>query len=75
VTFTWSGTRWKVPEAGYKNRKLEQDGHYWEIGYQGVSARDIERISAKIGLSLFRTWRVREKPFHRFYLYRVGAAS
>ncbi len=49
--------------------------HYWEIGKAGYSLKKILAVFASAGLSLRRTYRVFEFPYHRFFLLeknRVG---
>ena len=45
-----------------------QDGHFWEIGYKGSTLHDVTTSLKNGGWNLIRTWRVPEKPWHRFFL-------
>lgn len=52
-------------------KKLEHqfDGeHYWEIGKKNYSLERIITDLEKTGLNLVKTFRVFEKPYHRFFL-------
>lgn len=51
----------------YRKRQLERDGHYWEIGYPGVTAKTIQANLAEAGLGSVTSWRVSEMPYHRFF--------
>jgi len=65
VTRAMSRTR--TPTEKYKARALEQSGHYWEIGWPETPlARVLGEIDGA-GLTVERTWRVRELPYHRFF--------
>ncbi|MCK4330051.1 methyltransferase domain-containing protein [candidate division WOR-3 bacterium] len=42
--------------------------HYWEIGKRGYSLKKIEAIFPELNLKLIKTFRVFEKPSHRFFI-------
>jgi ubiquinone/menaquinone biosynthesis C-methylase UbiE len=45
-------------------------GHYWEIGCEGSSFRDVRNLIARSGWKIDRTWRVPELSWHRFFLLK-----
>lgn len=51
-----------------RQAKLKRDGHYWEIGYPGVTTKFVQARFAQAGLSISRNWRVPEMPYHRFFV-------
>lgn len=56
----------------WKRRRLDTFGHYWEIGYPGVRAADIDRTLRSSGFARVATFRVRELPWHRFFVADVS---
>lgn len=65
--FSWAGTRAKDPGEGWKSRKWESNGHYWEIGYKGSDLEAVRAVIGKSGWHIAQTWRVPEMPYHRFF--------
>ena len=49
-------------------RKLERDGHYWEIGYPDITTKHVASLFAEASLRVDRSWRVPELPYHRFFV-------
>lgn len=48
-------------------RRVEQMGHYWEIGYRGTTLPTVRRAIEQCGWTIVRTWRVPELTWHRFF--------
>jgi SAM-dependent methyltransferase len=46
--------------------------HYWEIGKAGYPLRRIKRLFAQAEMSLVRTFRPVEMPWHRFFILERG---
>lgn len=65
LRFNWSRTRRSSPAD--RERKLERDGHYWEIGYPNIDSDFIATRMAEADLHLARSWRVPEMPYHHFF--------
>jgi SAM-dependent methyltransferase len=59
---------WARPPREDKLRPL---GHHWEIGYRPTPRRRVAADLRAAGWRLERTWRVPEKPWHRFFLLRA----
>lgn len=54
-----------------KKRFLEFDGqHYWEIGKVNYPLNRIVNDIQKCGLTLIKTYRVYEHPYHRFFVFQ-----
>jgi SAM-dependent methyltransferase len=47
--------------------RREQHGHYWEIGYQGSSFRDVRSRVLRAGWHVLKVLRVGELPWHTFF--------
>lgn len=72
----WTGSRRRDPGPEWKARKRNADGHYWEIGYSQYPLALIKRAVDEAGLGLADTYRVPEKPYHRFFkLLTVARAT
>ena len=50
--------------------KLAPLGHHWEIGYRPTTLAHVKHDIRTAGWIIERTWRVPEKPWHRFFLLR-----
>ncbi len=63
------GFDWLVPRPFAKARPHQFDGeHYWEINKYGYGLEKVSRdLSAHA--SMLRTYRVRENPYHRFFVF------
>lgn len=72
--FQWAGTRRYRLSKKERDRYWEQDGHYWAIGYPEIPLNRIVRVIADNGLTISRTWRVREVPYHRFFIIKTYKA-
>ncbi len=48
--------------------RLEEMGHYWEIGFDGYPLRKVLAEAQSAGWRCRNTWRVPELPWHRFFL-------
>jgi SAM-dependent methyltransferase len=70
----WTGTRaYRVPRDRIA-RRWQSAGHYWEIGYPQTPLSAVRQSVVVAGWKLWRTWRVPEKHYHRFFeLHRVHA--
>ena len=44
--------------------------HFWEIGYKGITVRQVCRVVEMSGWKLVRSWRVPEIDWHRFFLLK-----
>jgi hypothetical protein len=71
----WTGTRRRDPGPEWKARKRRDDGHYWEIGYSRYPLAVITSAIDKAGLRLVETYRVPEKPYHRFFKLLTDASE
>ena len=70
------GTRsWQL-NAGFRPVPMPADrskiGHQWEIGYRGFPLGLVRRTMTDVGLTIERTWRVPENPYHRFFVLTPG---
>jgi ubiquinone/menaquinone biosynthesis C-methylase UbiE len=65
--FHWAYTRHRFPSHDYVQSRWELAGHYWEIGDRGNQLRDIKEALRNAQWHVVRTWRVPEKPYHRFF--------
>ncbi len=69
----WTGTRRRDPGVEWKRRKLQHDGHYWEIGYTNTPFTLVEKSAKEaMGVRSVRTWRIGEKVYHRFFEIQNG---
>ena len=58
------------PELGAPAHRFDGE-HYWEINKQGFALKTVvEDLSAHA--ALLRTYRVRENPYHRFFVFEKG---
>ena len=64
---TRSMSRTRTPGEAYMKRALEESGHYWEIGWPDTPLARVLGSIREAGVSVERTWRVRELPYHRFF--------
>lgn len=65
----------RAPTAAWRAARLEVMGHYWEIGVDGITARKIVRTLREVGFASVETFRVRELPWHRFFVADVEARA
>lgn len=63
----WSGTRRLDPGPAWKEDRRRNDGHYWEIGYADYPLHVVQRSITQAGFQIAETFRVPEKPYHRFF--------
>jgi SAM-dependent methyltransferase len=63
----WSGTRRLDPGPAWKEEKRRNDGHHWEIGYEGFGLEVVRSAIAAAGLTIAESFRVPEKPYHRMF--------
>jgi len=56
------------PSDAWKSERLRTMGHYWEIGAFGVTAASVARCLRGAGFASITTIRVREIPWHRFFI-------
>jgi len=64
---SWSMNWTRKPSEAYMKRALEGSGHYWEIGWPGTPLSRVLGAIREAGVTVERTWRVRELPYHRFF--------
>lgn len=64
---SWTGTRPKRASEAKIKSAWESSGHYWEIGYPGVSLSHVHRAIEAAGLSIANEWRVPELAWHHFF--------
>lgn len=57
-------SRWK-----HKEVKIGSE-HFWEIGFQGVTASDVETLATLSGLSLTERFRNPYNPYHHFFVLK-----
>lgn len=50
--------------------RMQSSGHHWEIGYSGYPLPRIEKAIRLAGWRIDKSWRVPEKPWHRFFKLR-----
>lgn len=62
----------REPDAAWKAARLEAMGHYWEIGMNGATAGRIGAEIRHAGFDSVRTFRVREIPWHRFFIADIA---
>lgn len=55
-----------------KHRNAIADGHYWEIGYQGVTSTDIIDSARKARLTLKTEFRNEFLPYHHFFVFELS---
>lgn len=65
----WSMTLPWLRSPSFPEERLRTAGHYWEIGYRGYTLHRFRAVAARCGWRLQKTWRVAEKPWHRFFLF------
>ena len=71
-SFKWAGTRpYHVPKKR-RDAVWESSGHYWEVGYRETPLTRVLGVLRANGLTVTRTWRVSENPYHRFFVLRVS---
>ncbi|MFM2164303.1 MAG: hypothetical protein RL325_740 [Planctomycetota bacterium] len=58
----------REPSDAWKSERLRTMGHYWEIGACGVRAATVDRLLREAGFARVRSFRVREIPWHRFFV-------
>ena len=49
---------------------MTKGGHYWEIGKRGYSLSRVKRDIENNGLTIEKTYRVFENPYHRFFILK-----
>ncbi len=52
------------------NRRVNNDGHYWEIGKKDYPLNRITKAILNSGFKLIMTYRVFEYPYHRFFILK-----
>jgi ubiquinone/menaquinone biosynthesis C-methylase UbiE len=65
---------WSMPEllaSEMPRSRLEDVGHYWEVGYLGYEQGRIRRAMKEAGWTSVKEWRVPEMPWHHFYKLAV----
>ena len=55
-------------DASWRRHRLEEMGHYWEIGVDGIRPRDIASGLNAAGFASVRTQRLDEQAWHRFFV-------
>lgn len=68
--YAWTGSRMREPGKDWKTKKWDSDGHYWEIGYRATSLEGVNAALRTVTGTAVETWRVPEKPYHRFFRLR-----
>jgi len=66
LRYQWVGSRRKRPSPEQMRGTLEANGHYWEIGHPQTPLVKVLDAFEKLTSSC-ETWRVPEKPYHRFF--------
>lgn len=65
--------KFSIPRPRFRARKHHFDGeHYWEInkaGYPLARVQSALEEAASVSLSLSKTFRVHENPYHRFFVF------
>ena len=61
-----------VPSLNPWTKKHKFDGeHYWEINTRGYALKDVISTLTTVGdVRLAKTFRVRDNPYHRFFLFK-----
>lgn len=49
---------------------MTKGGHYWEIGKRGYPLSRIKMDIERVGLTIEKTYRVFENPYHRFFILK-----
>ena len=62
----------REPDAAWKAARLDTMGHYWEIGMNGATAAGVGAALRHAGFDAVRTFRVREIPWHRFFIADIA---
>jgi ubiquinone/menaquinone biosynthesis C-methylase UbiE len=70
-SFEWS-LPVREPDAAWRAERLREMGHYWEIGVDGIRAGAIDATLRDAGFARVRSMRVRELPWHRFFIADIG---
>lgn len=65
--YQWTGTRHCDPGSTWKAWKLNDDGHYWEIGYDETPFSSVRDGIVAAGYSISAHWRVPEMYCHHFF--------
>ena len=69
--FEWS-LPVREPSPDWRAERLRTMGHYWEIGVDGIRARGIRSVLLRHGFASVRSLRVRELPWHRFFIADIA---
>lgn len=66
--------QFSIPTPRLRPRRHKFDGeHYWEINKAGYSLRQVTAtLKEQARVSLVRTFRVHEDPYHRFFVFLKG---
>jgi len=66
-----------VPRPWFRAKELEFNGeHYWEVNARGYGVSKVSADLCRVGsIDLLRTYRVREFPYHRFFLFMVRSTN
>lgn len=59
-----------IPYLFPQRHTITKSGHQWEIGKKGYRLSHIMHDFEETGLTLTRTYRVFENPYHRFFIFR-----
>ena len=62
-----------IPKPGFRRKHRGSDReHFWEINMQGFELRRLtEKFDGLNGVSLTKTYRVPENPYHRFFVFDI----
>jgi len=61
--------------AAFRAARLDEMGHYWEIGFPETPLRRICAAIRSGGWELRRTWRVSELPWHRYFQLKADGIT
>ena len=64
----------RVP-APYRDDHWQRSGHYWEVGYPETPLNRVVQVIRANNLSILRTWRVPEYPYHRFFIIQTSKVA
>ncbi|MQM38523.1 hypothetical protein KBTX_02534 [wastewater metagenome] len=60
-----------IPEIRLR-RHVFDGQHYWEVNKRGYSQKKFVADVEALGLKLYRSYRVPEVPYHRFFVFNVS---
>ncbi len=59
-----------IPKPRFTEPLHEFDGeHYWELGKMGFNLKGFIKDTTSVDTLLIKTYRVKENPYHRFFVY------